>query len=232
MAFYSKAGLFTPRQTPVFGLSWTKSALEFPRAETETQHTPTVLCNRGGHSDPESLNLWDGGSDGKESAHDAGDPGLIPVLGRSPEGNGNPLQYSCPENSMGRGAWQATAHGVTKSQTQLSDSHTHTHTHRDSQNKEKALLVVLVPIILLRPDEEERRGSLTKRGGLKGKESPHSWWIWGLLKVKKGMWMHSIRMHGETDLFFAQDHNFTALSDISKQKTGHWTDTLPQVHKF
>ena len=44
------------------------------------------------------------------------DPGLIPGLGRSPgEGNGNPLQYSCLENPMDRGAWWATAHGVTKS---------------------------------------------------------------------------------------------------------------------
>ena len=42
------------------------------------------------------------------------------------EGNGNPLQYSCPENSMGRGARLPVVHGVTKSQTQLSDSHTHT----------------------------------------------------------------------------------------------------------
>ena len=49
---------------------------------------------------------------------DAGDVGLIPGLGRSPEGgNGGPLQYSCPENSMDRGAWWATVHGVTKSQT-------------------------------------------------------------------------------------------------------------------
>ena len=48
----------------------------------------------------------------------AGDPGLIPGSGRSPgEGNGYPLQYSCPENLMDRGAWQATAHGVAKSQT-------------------------------------------------------------------------------------------------------------------
>ena len=49
------------------------------------------------------------------------DPGSVPGLGRSPgERNGNPLQYSCLENSMGRGAWQATVvHGVTKSQTQL-----------------------------------------------------------------------------------------------------------------
>ena len=57
-----------------------------------------------------------------ESAYSAGDPGLIPGLGRSPgEGNGNPLQYFCLENPMDRGAWQATVHGVTKSQTQLSD---------------------------------------------------------------------------------------------------------------
>ena len=46
------------------------------------------------------------------------DMGSIPGLGRSPgEGNGNPLQYSCLENSMGRGAWRAAIHGVTKSQT-------------------------------------------------------------------------------------------------------------------
>ena len=46
------------------------------------------------------------GSDGKDSACNAGDPGLIPGLGRSPgEGNGNPLQYSCLENPMERGAW-------------------------------------------------------------------------------------------------------------------------------
>ena len=59
---------------------------------------------------------------GKESACNAGDPGSIPASGRSPgEGNGNPLQYSCLENSMDRGAWWATVHGVTKSQTQLND---------------------------------------------------------------------------------------------------------------
>ena len=47
-----------------------------------------------------------GGSDGKASAYKAGDPGLIPGLGRSPgEGNGNPLQYSCLENPMDRGTW-------------------------------------------------------------------------------------------------------------------------------
>ena len=52
---------------------------------------------------------------GKESACNAGDLGLIPGLGRSPgEGNGNPLQYSCLENRMDKGAWRATVHGVTK----------------------------------------------------------------------------------------------------------------------
>ena len=58
---------------------------------------------------------------GKESACDAGDPGLIPGLGRFPgKGNGNPLQYSCVENSMDRGAMDYSPR-VTKSWTQLSD---------------------------------------------------------------------------------------------------------------
>ena len=52
---------------------------------------------------------------GKESACNAGDPDLIPGLGRSPgEGHGNPLQYSCLENPMDRGAWQATVRGVAR----------------------------------------------------------------------------------------------------------------------
>ena len=59
--------------------------------------------------------------DGKESACNARDLGLIPESGRFPEGNGYPLQYSCLENSMDRRAWWATFHGVAKSRTQLSD---------------------------------------------------------------------------------------------------------------
>ena len=54
------------------------------------------------------MGLWDfpGGSDGKESAHSAGDQGSIPGLGRCPGGgNGNPLQYSCLENAMDGGSW-------------------------------------------------------------------------------------------------------------------------------
>ena len=62
------------------------------------------------------------GSDGKESAYNEVDLSSITGLGRSPEeGNGNPLQYSCLENCMDRGAWQATVHVVAKSWTPLSD---------------------------------------------------------------------------------------------------------------
>ena len=61
--------------------------------------------------------------------------GSIPGSGRSPGGgNGNPLHYSCLENSMDRGAWQAIVHVVPKSLTQLSIAHTHTHTHAYPQN--------------------------------------------------------------------------------------------------
>ena len=61
---------------------------------------------------------FSGGSDSKASACNAGDPGLVPGLGRFPgEGNGNQLQYSCLENPMDGGAWQATIYGVTKSWT-------------------------------------------------------------------------------------------------------------------
>ena len=79
-------------------------------------------------------------SDSKASAYNAGEGGSIPGLERSSgEGNGNPLQYSCLENSMDGGAWQATVHGVAESQTRLSDftstclpvgtmRETHTHT--------------------------------------------------------------------------------------------------------
>ena len=61
-----------------------------------------------------------GGSDAKESAYTAGDLGLTPGSGRSHgEGNGNSLHYFFLENSMDRGAWRATVHGVEKTQTQL-----------------------------------------------------------------------------------------------------------------
>ena len=69
---------------------------------------------------------WKGGSKRRRymytDACNAEDLGSIPGLGISPgDGNGNPLQYSCPENPMDRVVWWATIHGVVKSQTQLND---------------------------------------------------------------------------------------------------------------
>ena len=62
--------------------------------------------------------IFSSGSDGKESACNAGDTALISELGRSPgEGNGYPFQYFCLENPMDRGAWRATVHGVAESDT-------------------------------------------------------------------------------------------------------------------
>ena len=77
-----------------------------------------------------------GGSDGKASVCNAGDPGSIPGLGRSPgEENGSPLQDYCLENLMDGGAWWAIVHRVTKSWTWLKQlnmhPHTHTHTHAE-----------------------------------------------------------------------------------------------------
>ena len=77
----------------------------------------------------EDIIRWPGfpaGSDGQEYACSAGALGSLPGVGRSPGGgHGNPLQYSCLENPMNRGAWWATVHRVTKSQTWLSDSPQH-----------------------------------------------------------------------------------------------------------
>ena len=70
-----------------------------------------------------------GGASGKEPACNAGDirdAGLIPGSGRYPgRGHGTPLQYSCLENPMDRGAWQATVHRVTKNQTLLKQASLH-----------------------------------------------------------------------------------------------------------
>ena len=79
---------------------------------------PVVFC----YSSLSRLGGFPGGSDGKESACSAGNPCSIPESGTSHgEGNGNPLQYSCLENPLDRGAWQTAVNGVAKSRTQLSD---------------------------------------------------------------------------------------------------------------
>ena len=91
----------------------------FPNLYKDTINAAGVLEGRCTIPFQTSVTCFPGGSDSKEPA---GDPGSIPGLGRSPgEGNGNPLQYSCLENSMDRGAWWATVHRVPKSQTRLSD---------------------------------------------------------------------------------------------------------------
>ena len=80
-----------------------------------SQKSQTLLSNL-------TFTWLSGSSDSKDSVCNAGDPDSIPGLVRSPgEGHGTPLQYSCLENSMDRGAWRVTVHGVTKSWTQLSD---------------------------------------------------------------------------------------------------------------
>ena len=69
-----------------------------------------------------------GGSGGKESPCNTGDAGLIPAWGRFPgKEHGYPLQRSCLEDPMDRGAWRAAVHGATESQRQWRDFHTHTH---------------------------------------------------------------------------------------------------------
>ena len=66
------------------------------------------------------------------NAEDLGDSGLIPGSGRSPGGgHGNPLQYSCLENPMDRGAWRATVHRVSKSWTQQKAEHIRMQMHRN-----------------------------------------------------------------------------------------------------
>ena len=95
-------------------------------------------------------NGFPGGSVNKESACNEEDLGSIPGLRRSPgEGNGNPLQYSCLENSMDRGAWWAVVHGITKSLTELSDFHFHslpraselpTYLHQDSRGERPQIM--------------------------------------------------------------------------------------------
>ena len=97
-----------------------------------------------------------GGSDSKESACHTGDLGSIPGSGRSPRGgHGNPLQCSCLQNPMDKGAWQATVHGVTKSQTWLSD-YAHTANHVRSRILKNSQLGRIF---------QERNLNLTQRWG-------------------------------------------------------------------
>ena len=95
---------------------------EFLAPQSGMEPTPPSLKGQGLTTEPPGRfpPPFPGGSDSKESACNAGDLGSIPGSGRFPGGgHGNPLQYSCLENPMDRGAWWATVHGVEKSQTRL-----------------------------------------------------------------------------------------------------------------
>ena len=90
-------------------LKWLSSSSSVYMSVSVCQSVPAFFCYLV------SIHYFPGGSEGKKSACSTGDLGSIPGSGRSPgEGNGNPLQHTCLENSMDRGSWQATVHGVTK----------------------------------------------------------------------------------------------------------------------
>ena len=100
-----------------------------------------------------------GGSVVKNLPASGVDAGLIPGSGRSPgEGNGNPLQYSCLKNSMDRGAWWATVHGVTK-MTEQRSAHG---TYSLKEEKISLLLLELSTILLTRPYDHRSWGMRCK----------------------------------------------------------------------
>ena len=105
-------------------------SIQVARAEGQRQSNSGQVPQSTSGSGLCKSSIFPGGPDSKESAPKVGDWESIPGSGRSPgEGNGYPLQHSCLGNTMDRGAWQVTVHGVVKSWTRLSNSHTHTHTH-------------------------------------------------------------------------------------------------------
>jgi len=87
--------------------------MDLPSRSSQIMELSSLLLYRRLQLAINILHMLPDGSDGKESSCNAGDLGSIPGLGRSPgEGNGNPLQYSCLQNPMDRGAWWATVQGV------------------------------------------------------------------------------------------------------------------------
>ena len=87
--------------------------------EIERQREDLFHHSKGKYFSPFKVSRWHSGKESPANTEDSRDTGSILESGRSPGvGNGNPLQYSCQKNSMDRGAWQASVHGVAKSQTQ------------------------------------------------------------------------------------------------------------------
>ena len=136
------------------------------------------------------------------SAHNVGDLGSIPGLGRSPgEGNGNPLQYSCLENPMDGGAWWATVHGVAKSRTRWATSLSLSYYNKNEKCVEYLLTYKNLPGLLLSENvnkqtfekdvwiklfkKKERKrylDGITSRE--EGKGSGDFWWMGGMSKVQ------------------------------------------------
>ena len=99
------------------------------------------------------------------NAEDVGDAGSIPGLGRffSPgKGNGNPLQYSCLENPVDRGAWRATVHGAAKSRTWLKQFSTHRH------------ILIYLPILLFLSYRGQQNFSLMVKSNCQSLTSPQN----------------------------------------------------------
>ena len=115
----------------------------------KTKHLSCPLPPALPNPSPHQLLLLPCFSRGSQSACDAGDLGSTPGSGRSPgEGNGCPLQYSCLENSMDRGAWRATVHGFSKSQTRLSNEHLHIFTFPSTKGISILTWTVIVSLFL------------------------------------------------------------------------------------
>ena len=116
---YSAYGMFPDQgSNPCTGKSW--SGFFHTSAKTSYSRSLNAEADKRIQLSYIKPDIYEGGfpgdSDGKESACHTGDTGLIPGSGRSPGGgNGNPLQYSCLENSINREAWRGTVHGVTES---------------------------------------------------------------------------------------------------------------------
>ena len=119
--------------------SWNFTGIPQLTFDISPTHTNPIPYVEWAHTYNDGVWQYGGSSDGKRSACNAGEPGLIPELGRSPrEGNGYPLPYSCLKNSMDRRARWATGHRITKSQTRLSDWHLATQAPLGKAEREKS----------------------------------------------------------------------------------------------
>ena len=158
-----------------------------------------------------------GGSDSKDSICSAGDLGLIPALRRSPGGgHGNPLQYSCLENPMDRGAWRSIVHGVTKSWTQLTNYAQHSLNWGQQVPAQHRV----------QPRAEDRPVSLTQGLPAGAPPPPHCWSSTSascpqqyFLHFHREMWFHPARGNNPTS------HWFLFLSD-KPEIFGHTTAFL------